>query len=308
MDSDFFHLLHRTTMIRILIMATCMGMMLALIGPFGTYGDLGISERLIYWISIAVINTVQVILILIAVQQWAVHTRLRAWPPIRLAVLCTTIACCISAVPSTAEVHILEAIFRTTPPLKLVFHIEIYLRILLISIVIAAPILIAVIASSPKTLAQNPRSAQNPAHDAAQESQPHPDSSTMAHDNAPQAPAFMARLPRKYRGTVYALRSEDHYLRVYTSGGEALILMRLRDGISELERTTEGVQIHRTTWVSKAGFDGFTRSDGKVIVRIKSSNDQHIEQPVSRGCLPQLKASGWLDKPCTGVAVEAMNS
>ncbi|MEM9054360.1 MAG: hypothetical protein AAGB16_03460, partial [Pseudomonadota bacterium] len=47
--------------------------------------------------------------------------------------------------------------------------------------------------------------------------------------------SFLERLPVKYRtANLYAVSSEDHYLRVYTSLGEELILMRLADAVREL--------------------------------------------------------------------------
>ncbi|MEZ5946533.1 MAG: hypothetical protein R3C04_06735 [Hyphomonas sp.] len=48
---------------------------------------------------------------------------------------------------------------------------------------------------------------------------------------------FLDRLPVKYRtASLWAVSSEDHYLRVHTSMGEELILMRLVDAVRELRR------------------------------------------------------------------------
>ena len=63
-----------------------------------------------------------------------------------------------------------------------------------------------------------------------------------------EAPALHARLPRGLRSQpVLALSSEDHYLRVHTPKGEALILMTMAEAVAQLPH---GFQIHRSHWVA----------------------------------------------------------
>lgn len=89
---------------------------------------------------------------------------------------------------------------------------------------------------------------------------------------------FLARLPAKYRGAeLYAVSSEDHYLRVHTDRGEELILMRLSDAMRELEGAA-GLQTHRSWWVSHGGVDQLTRDNGKQTLTLKSG----VVVPVSR--------------------------
>ena len=62
---------------------------------------------------------------------------------------------------------------------------------------------------------------------------------------------FMERLPPKLKGAViYAVSAEDHYLRLHTSKGSDLILMRMGDAITELDGL-EGAQTHRSWWVAR---------------------------------------------------------
>ena len=71
---------------------------------------------------------------------------------------------------------------------------------------------------------------------------------TQTHAAAPSAPPpkFLARLPPKLQGAeIYAVEAEDHYLRLHTSLGQDLILLRLADAIAELEGL-EGAQTHRS--------------------------------------------------------------
>ncbi|MFX8624480.1 LytTR family DNA-binding domain-containing protein, partial [Acinetobacter baumannii] len=75
-------------------------------------------------------------------------------------------------------------------------------------------------------------------------------------------PRFLERLPLKLRGAeIYAVEAEDHYLRLHTSRGSDLILMRLSDAIVELEGL-EGARTHRSWWVAKGAVRDAKRGDG----------------------------------------------
>lgn len=106
----------------------------------------------------------------------------------------------------------------------------------------------------------------------------------------PAGSAFADRLPVKFRtAQVYAVSAEDHYLRVHTSLGETMILMRLADAVRELA-TLEGQQTHRSWWVAKQGLADVTRGEGKVTLKLKSGS----EAPVSRTYQKVIKDAGWL--------------
>lgn len=99
---------------------------------------------------------------------------------------------------------------------------------------------------------------------------------------------FLERLPVKYRtAELYAVSSEDHYLRVHTSLGEDLILMRLADAMREMN-TADGLQTHRSWWVVKAGVADTRREEGKLFLTLKSGR----EVPVSRTYLRAVKEAG----------------
>ncbi len=99
---------------------------------------------------------------------------------------------------------------------------------------------------------------------------------------------FLSRLPLKYRqAALWAVSSEDHYIRVHTSLGEELILMRLADAVSEL-KGADGLQVHRSWWIARAGLKDTSRRGGKLRLVLVSG----IEVPVSRTYLPVVKAAG----------------
>ena len=106
----------------------------------------------------------------------------------------------------------------------------------------------------------------------------------------PQRPDIMERLkPALRRSAIYALSSEDHYVRVITAAGDDLILMRLSDAIKETA-PLKGLQIHRSYWVAEAGIDKVLKQDGKLSVRLKNGTTA----PVSRNKSKSLREAGWV--------------
>jgi hypothetical protein len=115
---------------------------------------------------------------------------------------------------------------------------------------------------------------------------------THAPAGAPSTPAsvrFLERLPPKLKGAaLYAVSAEDHYLRLHTSKGSDLILMRMSDAIAELEGL-EGAQTHRSWWVARDAVET-TRRDGDRLALILTGG---AEAPVSRPNIRPLREAGW---------------
>lgn len=100
---------------------------------------------------------------------------------------------------------------------------------------------------------------------------------------------FMERLPPKLKGAViYAVSAEDHYLRLHTSKGSDLILMRMGDAITELDGL-EGAQTHRSWWVARDAVESARRDGDKVTLTLKGG----AEAPVSRPNVRVLREAGW---------------
>jgi hypothetical protein len=106
----------------------------------------------------------------------------------------------------------------------------------------------------------------------------------------PAAPKFLERLPLKLRGAeVWAVEAEDHYLRLHTSKGQDLILLRLADAVAELEGI-EGAQVHRSWWVARDAITDARRGDGRATLTLKDG----AEVPVSRTYARELREKGWI--------------
>lgn len=107
---------------------------------------------------------------------------------------------------------------------------------------------------------------------------------------SPPPVRFLERLPLKLRGAeVWAVQAEDHYLRLHTSKGQDLILLRLADAVAELDGI-EGAQVHRSWWVARDAIADARRGDGRAVLTLKDGS----EVPVSRTYARLLREQGWI--------------
>jgi hypothetical protein len=104
-----------------------------------------------------------------------------------------------------------------------------------------------------------------------------------------EVPRFLERLPAQVGRDLLALEMEDHYVRAHTASGSALILMRMRDAIAELDGL-DGLQVHRSWWVARAAVERPVQ-DGRNL-RLRLTNG--IEAPVARSSQATLRDAGWL--------------
>ena len=101
---------------------------------------------------------------------------------------------------------------------------------------------------------------------------------------------FMDRLPLPYRtADLYAISSEDHYLRIHTSAGEHLFLERLSTAIHLLSGVP-GLQTHRSWWVAENGVSAAKSRNGRIVITLKSD----VEVPVSRTYAKAVREAGWV--------------
>ena len=100
---------------------------------------------------------------------------------------------------------------------------------------------------------------------------------------------FLQRLPVKFHtADLWAVSSEDHYCRVFTSLGSDLILIRLSDVDRELA-DADGLRVHRSWWVARKGVARAERGDGRLKLVLRSGE----EVPVSRSYQAAVKDAGF---------------
>ena len=100
----------------------------------------------------------------------------------------------------------------------------------------------------------------------------------------PQA-RFHDRLSRGVSRDVICLEMDDHYVRVHTTGGSCLLLMRFADAVADLGAL--GMQVHRSHWVAHRHMLTVVRRDGRAMLRVTGGRDV----PISRPYLPAVRAT-----------------
>ena len=92
-----------------------------------------------------------------------------------------------------------------------------------------------------------------------------------------RAPAFMRRLAPQLGGELILLAAEEHYVRIVTRLGSALVLCRLSDAIEELT-AFDGDRVHRSFWIAWGEVVKIQRQGRSY--RLKMSSGEEV--PVSR--------------------------
>lgn len=105
----------------------------------------------------------------------------------------------------------------------------------------------------------------------------------------PRPAVILSRIPLEKRGPLVALSVEDHYVRVRTTKGEEMILMRLADAIAETGDTA-GLHVHRSHWVALDQVRGVRREGDRAILSMANGPDI----PASRSNIAALKEAGLL--------------
>lgn len=110
-------------------------------------------------------------------------------------------------------------------------------------------------------------------------------------DATPQTTPLLDRLPFDKRGALVSLTVEDHYVRIRTTKGEEMILLRLADAIREVG-ATNGLQVHRSHWAALDQITKATRKGDGAILTMAHGPDI----PVSRANVAKLKEAGLLPR------------
>lgn len=101
-------------------------------------------------------------------------------------------------------------------------------------------------------------------------------------------PRLYARLSPRFEGDILALESEDHYVRVHGARQSELLLLRLRDAISEMD-DVPGEQTHRSWWVARDAVAEVSGTGRNREIRLASGRIV----PVARDSVERLQRSGF---------------
>lgn len=213
------------------LVAVAAGVVLALLGPFGTYPDMATAERWGYWLVLTPLMWLQVVAASAALGRWDRFAALPAWAQAVAASLA-------GAIPTTFEVAWAESLLRVGRPLSPASMLETWWGVALIALIVCVPTELL--------------GRRRP--------------STPAPDTTPRR--FHDRIPARLGDRILALRSEDHYLRIHTERGDDLVLLPLAQALAELG-PDEGVRTHRSWWVARDAVEGSERDGDRTTLILR---------------------------------------
>jgi len=236
------------------------GTLLALIGPFGTMPAMGLPARLAHWLGSGLANGLPTFAGIMAVRRFLRPKGAPFWVGM--------LAAAGAAFPGAWGTQALLRIWSANSSDHLSWA-QLFGQCLLLNEVLTC-----------LAFALFRRSA-TPSADAR---------STRPGNATDDAYPFASRLPLPLRSArILALTAEDHYLRVHTDCGEALIHMRISDAEALLP-AGDGLRVHRSHWVARAAVLRVTRQGGQR--RLVLENGKSV--PVGRSRVKTLAQAGWL--------------
>lgn len=200
---------------------------LAIVGAFGTYASMTLPLRLLHFISIGLVVGALAFALSEALRRYWLNGRLPVWARLLVAV--------VTAPPGALVVH--QALALWAPgALAYVSDRELLAQVLALNVMIGGMAWLLPQRVPPDVI-------ETPA--------------VIMSDQA-----LRAKLPLSLRrAAILALSAEDHYVRVRTDRGEALVLMNLTAAIAALGAEA-GVRIHRSHWVSRRLAETVTEREG----------------------------------------------
>lgn len=171
--------------------------LIGLIGPFGTFDQLALPQRLAYWAANVAATFFTATFAITLAEAWLARR-------IALRPLTLVLAASLAAVPVTIIVVTIAKATGANPQALDIAVLYVYCAFITLGVA-----LLSILVSTPK-----PAAVFDPA-----------------------TPPLLGRLPLAKRGSLIRLSAQDHYTEVVTEAGSELVLMRLADAIAEAAPT-----------------------------------------------------------------------
>ena len=221
---------------------------LAAVGAFGSYVSMGLALRLLHFSGTSLAIGAMAFAVSMALRRYVFKDAWPLWP---------TLVTAVALAPAGALV--VRSSLRLFAPhvLPYVSFGESTVQVFIINLIVGT-IVWALLRQTRTSEAGAPASAEPRL------------------DGTPNT--LRAKLPMTLRhASILALSAEDHYVRVRTDRGEALILINLADAIEALG-TDAGVRIHRSHWIAREVAARLTPRMSRTGVRL----DEATLLPISR--------------------------
>jgi len=249
------------------------GLVLGLIGPFGTFDLLPAGLRLAYWLAIISVN-------------WlltdAILRRVHAVSGDRVPAPGLTVplaGACIAALPATGVVALANGLSGIGWPGNVAV---LFGQVLLLLAAISLPVY------AWEDMRERIENGSDPLSKQSTSSSKQPSDAGTRRPGGEGPSLFKARLSRPIEGRIICLEMQDHYLVVHHTDGSEMILCRMEDAARELEGV--GRRVHRSWWVAADAVKRAERDGQRTFLRL---TDGRLV-PVGRSFRPDLKTAGWL--------------
>ena len=243
------------------------GVVLAALGPFGSFALGSFVDRLLYWIPAALIGYTIVrpttLVALSIARRLMLPELLSAGAGILLA-----------SIPGSYAIAYLGG-YRLGAEIDLQQLFQLYVQVALIGILVMLVFLMMERRIASPAAVERFENTASSAKPVVQ----------------PEAVApFLQRLPAAWRDHLVALEMEDHYVRAHGPDTSALILLRMRDAEKELVGY-DGLRVHRSWWVARSAVTQVVRNGRNVKLQLEGG----LEAPVARDRIIELENAGWFE-------------
>ncbi len=228
------------------------GALLGVLGPFGSYLGISLPVRVIYFTA----NMAVISVMAVAANAVAARLLFRGAVP-----LWASLVIAVLIAPPAAGVVMAHLWLVAPQVLPHVTFVELCLQAAMINVL--ASLFVRVVRALVRVRHERLAASSPPAE---------------GQVGLPPIDPVREKLPLPLRrASILALTAEDHYLRVHTDRGQALILMSLSQAVEALGEDA-GLRIHRSHWVARDAVVDSQRKDGGLEVRLANG----LALPASR--------------------------
>lgn len=204
------------------------GLVLGVLGPFGSYLNDGVLVRLSYWVGVVVFSGVVHAVVIRRLRPVAARAGVPLWVWLSAVVLALNVP--LSALSRAAAIAIWPVLREAVGPL------EWFAQSLLVALIFSAAFVFLRFRSAPGRVAAAPSGDLEP-------------------------DAF------RPQEDLLCLQMEDHYVRIHTAGGSRLVLMSMSQAIGQAGGV-EGLRTHRSWWVARRAVEGVIEDGRNLRLRL----------------------------------------
>lgn len=240
--------------LRFWLIMTGVAAILALIGPFDTYGSMMLGDRILYWTCASVggfgLGFLTSMTVAGHAEDWGVAPQ-----------MAVGLGGLVAGIPISGLLGGLEAVFFGAP------FMETFLSVLIYACIIAMTV-----------GALYEGIAVREAHKNSDMSQ------------APDAAGWLSKLPPEIGTDLISIQAQDHYVLAQTVMGQSLIRSSLSDAEQGLRGL--GVRVHRSWWVAQDHVEDMVYRDGSPKLMLRNGAIVPVGRAYRRSVRSFLRSEG----------------